>query len=296
MIQSSIIDCHTHPYPPEVIAAPRIWAKARGEHHWADLVAPKNNKSIQGWSNTRQMISSMDAARVNRAVLLGWYWTKESSCRWHNEIIAQWTARDPKRFIAFAAIYPNENVIDQLESAKSMGFSGVGELHTGVQDFKNQSKHWLTMARWCARSNWPINFHVTDASRPMPANAVLTPIQTFVEIAEAEPNLKMILAHLGGELPQLERDPKLSEILRNVYYDSAASPLLYDISYLKKMLHIVGADKLLFGSDYPLKIYPKQEKIPEMTRFLRAIIDQSGFSSDEKRNFLGGNFQKLLKN
>jgi predicted TIM-barrel fold metal-dependent hydrolase len=256
-LHNMIIDCHTHAYPSELVTNPRDWAKAQRESHWADLVAPVDRPSIQGWSNLDSMLASMDLACVDQAVLLGWYWEHESTCRWHNEAMAKWMQAAPERLIGFAAIYPNENVIDQLETAKNLGFRGVGELHLGVQDFDTAKSHWQAMARWCVENDWPINCHATEAAGHDHPGSFPTPLQDFVCLAEAEPDLKLILAHWGGGLAFFEQNPKLRKSLENVYYDCAASPLLYDMDIFRNMVGLVGIDKLLFGSDYPLRVFPQ---------------------------------------
>lgn len=288
-----IIDCHTHAYPAEVVAAPRAWAEAQGELHWAELVAPSDRKSIQGWSDPEGMLTAMDAAGVAQAVLLGWYWTQECVCRWHNAVMAEWIQSAPDRFIGFAAIFPNENVVDQLEAAKAMGFRGAGEMHIGVQGLDEARLHWETMAKWCASEGWPINFHVTETAGHEHPGAIATPLQEFVRMAEAQPDLKMILAHWGGGLAYFEQNPRLRQILKNVHYDTAASPLLYDVSIFKQMVGLVGIEKLLFGSDFPLRIYPRRQKLPEMTRFIAAIRDEGGLDDAELSALLGGNFLRL---
>ena len=294
MLKPKIIDCHTHAYPDEVTSNPLEWANKHGEHHWAELVAPEGRKSIQGWSDPAQMLATMDSANVDEAILLGWYWTKESTCRWHNKVMAEWISYAPDRFNGFASIYPNNNVIDQLETAKALGFIGVGELHIGVQNYQESVTHWQCMAKWCANLDWPINFHVTDTSIRLPPGAVSTSTETLIEIAKQEPRLKIILAHWGGRIAHLETNPYMREILRNVYYDSAASPLIYDMSIFKQILEIVGPDKILFGSDYPLKIYPRFQKVPEMNRFINSIYNESGLSSKQIHGIMGENFNKLL--
>lgn len=289
-----IIDCHTHAYPEEVASAPRAWAEARGEPHWADLVAPTDRPSIQGWSTLETMLTEMDAAGVDQAVLLGWYWQQESTCRWHNAMMAEWMRSAPERLIGFASILPNENVLDQLESAKALGFRGVGELHMGVQGFDASCPHWQAMAQWCVANTWPINCHVTEAAGHDHPGSVPTPLQEFVRIAEATPELKLILAHWGGGLPFFEQNPKLRKVLRNVYFDCAASPLLYDVGIFKQMVALVGIEKLLFGSDYPLRIYPRQQKVPCMARFLDSIRRQTGLGEAALERLLGGNFERLM--
>jgi len=290
-----IIDCHTHAYPAEVVADPRGWAEARGEAHWAELVAPIDRPSIQGWSDLETMLAAMDAAGVHKAVLLGWYWENESTCRWHNTAMAEWMQVAPDRLMGFAAVYPNANAIDQLEAAKSLGFRGVGELHMGVQQFDAASPYWQAMAQWCVDNDWPINCHVTEAAGHDHPGSVPTPLQEYVRMAEAAPDLKLILAHWGGGLAFFEQNPQLRKVLGKVYYDCAASPLLYDRGVFKQMVELVGIDKLLYGSDYPLRIYPRSQKAPEMESFIASIQSQSGLSDTELSKLLGGNFARLIE-
>lgn len=290
-----IIDCHTHAYPAEVTAAPREWALARGETHWADLVAPKKRPRIQGWSTPETMLAAMDAAGVDQSVLLGWYWEHEATCRWHNVAMAAWMQAAPKRFVGFASIYPNDAVIDQLEAAKALGFRGVGELHPGVQNFDAANPHWQALAQWCVENNWPVNCHATEAVGHEHPGSVTTPLQDFVQMADSAPSLKLILAHWGGGLGFFEQNPLLRSKLGNVFYDSSASPLLYDMTIFRQMAQMVGIDKLLFGSDYPLRIFPRKQKEPDMARFIRSIRDESGLTESERHSLLGGNFLRLIK-
>ena len=48
----------------------------------------------------------------------------------------------------------------------------------------------------------------------------------------------------------MKRDVK--ESLVNVFFDTAASPFLYDPEIYQLAVRLLGADKILFGSDYPL--------------------------------------------
>ena len=294
MPPTPVIDCHTHVYPAEVCRAPRAWAEARGEQHWADLVAPVGGKSIQGWSSPDSMLGAMDAAGVDQACLLGWYWTHEATCLWHNSVMAEWVQTATDRFFAFASIYPNDRVIEQLEDAMNLGFRGVGELHPGVQHFDARSPGWSRLADWCTTHHWPVNLHVTEAVGANYAGAVATPLQRFVDMATTHPELKMILAHWGGGLAFFESNPVIRRTLANVAYDCAASPLVYDHQIFQQMLALVGPDKLLFGSDFPLRIYPRKHRTPEMATFVQSIRAQSGFDEPTLAAFLGGNFQKRL--
>jgi hypothetical protein len=40
--------------------------------------------------------------------------------------------------------------------------------------------------------------------------------------------------------------------MHNVLFDTAASPLLYNSQIYSQVIQLVGANRILFGSDYPL--------------------------------------------
>jgi hypothetical protein len=61
------------------------------------------------------------------------------------------------------------------------------------------------------------------------------------------------LAHWGGGLFFYHLLKKaVKETLKNVYYDTAASPFLYDSRIYRYAKDLIGLDKVLLGTDYPL--------------------------------------------
>ena len=291
------IDCHTHCYPTELSASPAAWAKARNELHWARLVVPADRPSIQGWATVDEMLAAMDTAGIRRSVLLGWYWENEATCRWHNEVIAEWVRAAPDRFIGFAAIHPGNNrasVLAQCNYAESLGLRGIGELHPGVQRFNASGEGWRALAEWCVDHNWPVNLHATEVvGRDLPG-VVPTPLNDFVNMARLSPKLKLILAHWGGGLAFFELNPHLRKQLKNVYYDTAASPLLYDHSIVRRMIEIVGVEKIVFGSDYPLRLYPRAQQKPDFAKFVRSIDEDASLSAKERAAIFQQNFERIL--
>jgi predicted TIM-barrel fold metal-dependent hydrolase len=285
-----IIDCHTHCYPDEIAAGPRAWAEARRELHWADLVAPRDRKTIQDWADPAKFLARMDEAGVDQAVLLGWYWENEATCRWHNEVIADWVREAPERFIGFAAILPNENVVEQLELARGLGLRGVGELHPGVQGFDAASEAWQALAHWCADRGWPVNCHATAETIPDHPSAVPTPLQDYITMAEESPGLKLILAHWGGGLA-LHAGPPLP---KNLYVDCSASPLLYPMDVFRTAADTIGEGRILFGSDYPLRIFPGKQRHAEMRTYLQAIRSEARMHGAGLADLLGRNFERLI--
>jgi predicted TIM-barrel fold metal-dependent hydrolase len=46
--------------------------------------------------------------------------------------------------------------------------------------------------------------------------------------------------------------PELRVALENVYFDTAAFPLLYDDGSVPRLVDLAGPGRVIFGSDYPL--------------------------------------------
>ena len=292
-----VVDSHTHRYPPEVFKDPKGWARARGERHWVSLVAPcRDHPSLQGWADRDRMLADMDAGGVDQAVLLGWYWEHQETCEWHNRWYAQWLREDPDRFAAFASVQPlaGEKALDAVKQAVDWGFCGIGEVLPAVQGFARDHPSWLRVLEFAVENHMCVTLHVTEPVGPSYPGKVATPFADYEWLAQTFPELKLILAHWGGLLPFYELNRTCQRTFRNVYYDTAASPLLYDKRVYRSVVEIVGAEKILFGSDYPLRLYPKEEAQFDFQRLLQEVRT-AGLSETQLSAILGGNAQRLLR-
>jgi len=292
-----VVDAHTHAYPPEIFTDPAGWARARGEHHWAELVGPRadGKKSLQGFADRKTMLEAMDDAGVERCVLLGWYWENHETCVWHNAEMAQWLRANPDRFSAFASVQPlaGSAALEDLRRVRDAGFCGVGEVFPAAQGFAMNDAHWERVLAWAAEKKMPVNLHVTEpAGRDYPGR-IDAPLRDYQNVARRHPQVDFIFAHWGGLLPLLALNPAVRADLKNVYFDSSASPLLYDSRVYRQVADAVGAEKILFGSDYPLRVFPREQKEPDFARPV-AEAKQSGLSQKELALVLGGNVRKLL--
>ena len=84
----------------------------------------------------------------------------------------------------------------------------------------------------------------------------------------------------GARFPSGE----VESALANVYFDTAASPLLYGPRIFEVGARLVGARKILLGSDFPLV----------RARRLLAQIDRAELSDEDKTGIAGGNAATLL--
>ena len=98
------------------------------------------------------------------------------------------------------------------------------------------------------------------------------------------PDLKVVCAHWGGGLPFYALMPEVKKALANSYFDSAASPFLYSPAIWEITARLVGAEKILLGTDYPLL---SQKRLIDQIR-------AADLPQESKDLILGGNAEKLL--
>jgi predicted TIM-barrel fold metal-dependent hydrolase len=127
-------------------------------------------------------------------------------------------------------------------------------------------------------TNEPIG-HAYPGKTPNTLAQIYQLIRTF-------PQNKIILAHWGGGLfffGILKKEVK--ESLKNVYFDTAASPYLYDAAVYRLAIELVGVEKILFGSDFPL-LSP--------ARYFDEM-QAAGLAADEMQRICGLNAAALFK-
>lgn len=280
-----IIDSHVHLYPPEANRDPAAWAAAQGEPHWAELCTRrrKDGRPVQTFPSVDQLLRDMDAAGVTKAVLLGWYWQKHATCVVQNKFYADCIRAHPDRLAGFATVQPKAGAVAFEEACRAMedGLAGFGELSPHSQHFAIDDPVWRQILALAAEWKVPVNLHVTDpASKPYPGR-VATPLADFVRLAREFPATNFLLAHWGGGLAW----SPAAAALTNVWFDTAASPLLYGPEVWSK----TPPERVLFGSDYPLVLYPKTETAPGFGGLL-AEAKKAGVTDA----VLGGNAVRLL--
>ncbi|MCX6954263.1 MAG: amidohydrolase family protein [Verrucomicrobia bacterium] len=265
-----VIDSHVHLYPPELNADPAAWAAAHGEAHWAKLCTRRrpDGGAVQTFPTVEDLLREMDRAGVERAVLLGWYWERPETCAWQNRFYGRCVREYPDRLLAYATVHPRAGhwpALSELHRARDEGLVGIGELSPHSQGFSIDDPVFGEILTLAADWKMPVNLHVTDPEGRDYPGRIGTPLADFVRLAQNFPKTKFTLAHWGGLLPL--RDPEARD-LDNLFYDSAASPLLYDRDIWGRFAAALPPGHVLFGSDYPLNVYPKLGAEPEMTRMI----------------------------
>lgn len=289
-----MIDAHTHFFPPEAGKSPEAWAAQRGEYHWAVVAGkrPDGKKSLQGFPTIEKFLSDMDDAGVERAVIQGWYWQNHSTCLEQNAYIARIIEKYPDRLSAFASIQPSDpRAVDIARAAAKMGFCGLGELHDGVQKFSPDSEAFAEIAEIAASEKLAICFHITEPAARQYLGKVPTNTRAAIDCAKKRPLAKFIFAHWCGNA--FFETPEIFKGMENAFFDSAASRFTAPKNAFELAEKSPAAGRAIYGSDYPLILYPKLFDREEMKTALGEARGQ--VSENFAKNLFTKNFYKAIK-
>lgn len=289
------IDAHVHYTPPSMVED--LEGFAEREPYWGLLITPDPvNHTEQGWATPERMIEDMDRAGIDRVVLLGESQQNHENCVARNDQGLDILRRWPERVIAFAVVQPKagQKALDELQRCLDGGMLGVGELGAYSQGFALDRPEFLRLAEACIEHDVPLNLHVSEEIGHFYLGKSTTPLRHYHRLAQRYPELKLILSHWGGGLFLYEIMPEVRQDLRNVWYDMAASPLLFPTEQIFQVaLQCVDHQKLLFGTDYPLLIYPGRQSEPDLRPF-RGEIDGLGLEPEVYTDIMGRNAARLL--
>jgi predicted TIM-barrel fold metal-dependent hydrolase len=244
-----IIDFHTHVFPPQI-------KKDRSKYIELDpcfaLLYSEPKAKI---ATADELIASMDEAEISVSVITNIGWTTHELCVETNDYIMESVARYPKRLIGFCAVQPQspEGAVAEIERCAKAGIKGVGEMRPDIQllDLSDE----LMMAPFVEALRKFKLILLTHASEPVghdyPGKGGITPDVLYPFITSF-PDLTIVCAHWGGGLPFYALMPEVKKAMANVFFDTAASPLLYTPEIYNQVIQLVGAERILFGSDYPL--------------------------------------------
>ncbi len=276
-----IIDFHTHVFSPQI-------KKNRSKYIDSDpCFAILYSKADAKLATADELIASMDKDGIDISVIVNIGWTTHELCVETNDYILESVARYPKRLIGFCTVQPNsyDAAIAEIERCAKGGIRGVGEIRPDMQFFDLGDE--VLMEPFVEVLQKHKLILLTHTSEPVghdyPGKGAVTPDMLYPFITSF-PDLTIVCAHWGGGLPFYALMPEVKQAMNNVFFDTAASPYLYSPQIYNQVIQLVGGDKILFGSDYPLLA---------QSRYLKEI--NSLDLPDETRNLiLSGNARRLL--
>lgn len=273
------VDAHVHLFPPDFVKA-RDDLIARDPWFGEAFASPKARMTGED-----ELLESMDRAGFSMSIAVGWPWRDQGLCREHNAYLAEVASRHSDT-IAWLGIV-NPSLFDapgEIERCLDAGACGMGEVNADAQAFDWGEPAGLAYAFEVLRArDAPVMIHTSEpVGHAYPGKGTATPAR-LIKTLEAFSDVRFVMAHWGGGLPFYELMPEIRGIARNVVYDSAASTYLYDFSIFPIMERLVGPDRILFASDYP---------VLAQKRFLNRVLD-AGMDGASLETVLAGNARRV---
>jgi len=277
-----IVDIHTHLFPEKIRKNREKYFS--DEPAFQELYQSPKSRMI----GAEELLAEMDAGRVDKSVVFGFPWKTEGLFKLHNDYIIEVVSRYPDRFIGLGCFDPLTNGAAQetQRCLEAGGLSGIGELAFYQSGIDNSALTGLEpVMDFCRNRDLPVLIHTNEPiGHQYPGKTPNTLAQIY-QLVDTFPRNQIILAHWGGGLfffNLLKKEVK--QRLNHVYLDTAASPYLYDAKVYRVAIELVGLEKILFGSDFPL--LPPARYFDEMKA--------AGLSADEMQLICGGNAAKLF--
>lgn len=276
-----VIDFHTHVFP--------AWLRDnRSEYLQQDpCFAALYSSPKAEMVTAEELLQSMDRAGVDVSVVLNIDWKSHELSSRTNDYILEAVSRYPRRLVGFCAIQPTagEAALREMERCARAGARGIGEMRPDIQGY-DLGDEAVMGALVRQAEEWGLIL-LTHASEPVghpyggKGSVTLDMLYRFLVRFPEQP---IVFAHWGGGLPFYALMPEVAKVMEKAYFDTAATPFLYRAQVFPQVLELVGEDKVLFGSDYPL--------IPQ-ERVLRQIRSQKLPPAAEAK-ILGHTAQRVL--
>jgi uncharacterized protein len=276
-----IIDFHTHIFPSKI---------RDGRHLFFDnepafeSIYRKTDSRLAGG---KELLENMDQEGVAKSVVFGFPWKNADHYKMHNDYVIESVLKNPDRLIGFCTLDPlAREAAKEIERCLDAGMSGVGEIAVYESDFtEDVVKGFEDVMSLCSERDVPVLLHVNEpvghfypGKQPMSLGGLYGFLKRY-------PADRIVLAHWGGGIFFYGLMKKeVREVLGNVWLDIAASPFLYSPGIYRISGEIMGFDKILFGSDYPLL---------KPGRYLKEM-KSAGLSEDVIEKIAGENARGLL--
>ena len=267
-----LVDIHTHFMPPSVLAAVR---------RWFDRVRLPDGSP--GWpiayrEDEAALVRRLQAVGLRAFTSLN-YAHKRDMAQWLNTWSAAFAADHP-RCVHSATFFPEPGVDDYVAQALDDG-ARVFKVHLQVGAFDPRDPALTPVWRRLARAGVAVVTHAGSG----PVQGAFTGPGPIGDVLDAQPDLALVIAHMGGG----EYEEFLDLALRypNVHLDTTMAFTDFMNELGEYPPHLLGVladhpDRVVFGSDYPNIPHCYAHQVEALVRlglgddWLRAVCHDNG--------------------
>ena len=236
MIQNKyeVIDAHCHIYPEKIVDRAVAGTDAFYSTHAAC-------RGVAG-----ELLEIGERVGIDRFVVQSVATTPKQVSS-INHFIAAEVEKAPTRFTGLGAAHPDcEDQDAVIEEIKYLQLHGI-KIHPDIQGFAIDDARMMRVYERCEEEGLVVLMHTGDHRYDFSNPNRLLPV------LKAFPRLTVIGAHFGGWSVWDDASRKLCDF-PNLYVDcSSTFPFAnQDLSLGETLIHRYGADRVMFGSDFPM--------------------------------------------
>lgn len=219
-----------------------------------------------------EQFKEMDQFGIDRSVIcpVDKYLAVEN--RKGNDFILKASRKFPNRFIPFTSANPwyGKKALIELQRTINEGARGI-KLHPSIQGFLLCDDLVYPIVELACEQKIPIYFHTGTPAYSQPMHVA--------ELALRYPEANLIMGHMGSTDFWIDAVPAAS-LSTNIFVDTSWS--LPD--KIRHAVDILGAERVLFGSDSPLSSYNIE----------MGCVNATSLSENEKTMIMGKNILRLI--
>lgn len=223
-------------------------------------------------------IADMDAAGVDKSVVVAIDAETISHYKVSNEEVAEAIKRYPDRLIGFASVDPHKGVLalDKLDHAvNDLGLRGLKIIPHLIELYPNDESMYPLYEK-AQELGIPVLFHSGTQFHSGTKIKYGQPI-FFDDVAVDFPRLKIILAHFG--FPWFAEAMAIVQRNENVYFNIAGWAPKYIPEMVVNRMNSVLSGKALLGSDWPLlprkRVLSELKQLPLKEESLNKIVTEN---------------------
>jgi predicted TIM-barrel fold metal-dependent hydrolase len=230
-----IIDFHTHIYPGPVAA--KILPAAK----------KKLNVEVPGTGAPGDLRRMMQAGGVAGSVLLPLAKGRTDISSLNDWILS--VSKESEELRAFGAVHPfMKDMEAELDRLASWGIKGVKMMPLLQEVYPDDPRCGRLYEALIERKM----ILVAHAGRdPIDRQEIFGTPERFARTVECYPDLRVVLAHLGGLRMWDDVRQHLLPTGGNVYFDTAYVSFYMGRQEMAELIRDIGPKRVIFGSDYP---------------------------------------------
>ena len=143
---------------------------------------------------------------------------------------------------------PRASLATLEEAASRPGFVGL-KIHPSIHGTPAEAPAYEAAWAFADQHQCALLAHTWSVSDYNPVQALSTP-KRFEDFIRSFPDVRFVLGHAGGKGSGRAEAIRLVKQYGNVYLDFAGD--IYCYSFFGTMLNSVPAERILYGSDYPM--------------------------------------------